>query len=199
MAPISFSNATAPSDTSDAEKSYVSDERDVAPPPPSTDAPPDGGTAAWLVVLGAWCCCFTSYGWLSSIGVFQTYYQEYLLQDYSPSAISWILSVQVFVLTVLAPVNGQVFDSFGSRHLVCIGSFFHVFGLVMLSLSTEYYQVFLAQSICSGIGSACLYHGCINSANTWFAKKRGLALGIVASGASVGAIIVPWVQCYHTL
>lgn len=28
-------------------------------------SPPDGGTAAWLVLLGAWCCFFTSLGWIN--------------------------------------------------------------------------------------------------------------------------------------
>ena len=28
--------------------------------------PPDGGAAAWLVVLGAWCCSFSSPGWMNS-------------------------------------------------------------------------------------------------------------------------------------
>lgn len=27
---------------------------------------PDGGRAAWLVVLGAWCVSFCSYGWINS-------------------------------------------------------------------------------------------------------------------------------------
>lgn len=30
------------------------------------DGPPDGGAVAWLVVLGAWCCSFTSPGWINS-------------------------------------------------------------------------------------------------------------------------------------
>lgn len=28
---------------------------------------PDGGTRAWLVVLGAWCVSFCSYGWINSM------------------------------------------------------------------------------------------------------------------------------------
>lgn len=28
--------------------------------------PPDDGAAAWLVVLGAWCCSFSSPGWVNS-------------------------------------------------------------------------------------------------------------------------------------
>lgn len=27
---------------------------------------PDGGTTAWLVVVGAWCVSFCSYGWINS-------------------------------------------------------------------------------------------------------------------------------------
>jgi hypothetical protein len=27
---------------------------------------PDGGAAAWLVVLGAWCTSFCSFGWINS-------------------------------------------------------------------------------------------------------------------------------------
>lgn len=33
---------------------------------PDNDAP-DGGAAAWLVVLGAWCTSFCSFGWLNSM------------------------------------------------------------------------------------------------------------------------------------
>lgn len=35
--------------------------------PWGSDAP-DGGAAAWLVVLGAWCTSFCSFGWLNSMG-----------------------------------------------------------------------------------------------------------------------------------
>lgn len=154
---------------------------------------PDGGLKAWTSVLGGWCCCLCSYGWLSSIGVFQTYYEEQLLRSYSSTEISWILSVQVFTLTVSAPFNGKIFDSYGCRWLILVGTFFHVFGLMMVSISDQYYQIFLAQSICSGLGSAALYHGAINAVSTWFQERRGLALGLVASGASVGGVIVPQV------
>lgn len=32
---------------------------------PGSEAP-DGGLAAWLVVLGAWCTSFCSFGWVNS-------------------------------------------------------------------------------------------------------------------------------------
>ena len=40
-------------------------EEATQPKHPGNDAP-DGGTLAWLVVLGAWCASFCTFGWLNS-------------------------------------------------------------------------------------------------------------------------------------
>lgn len=39
---------------------------DVGTCPSSIDIPPDGGLEAWLVVAGAWCSSFCSWGWINS-------------------------------------------------------------------------------------------------------------------------------------
>lgn len=69
--------------------------------------------------------------------------------------------------------------------------FLHVFGLMMTSLATEYYQFVLAQGICSPLGAGALFYPSMTSVNTWFFKRRALALGIVASGSSLGGVILP--------
>ncbi len=61
---------------------------------------PDGGLKAWSVVLGAWCCLFTSFGWINCIGVFQNYYENNQLSTYSPSTVAWITSVEVCTGTI---------------------------------------------------------------------------------------------------
>lgn len=38
----------------------------TGPPAYAKDAP-DGGMVAWLVVLGAWCTSFCSFGWINSM------------------------------------------------------------------------------------------------------------------------------------
>ena len=37
------------------------------PSPGLASKAPDGGLVAWLVVLGAWCTSFCSFGWLNSM------------------------------------------------------------------------------------------------------------------------------------
>lgn len=77
-------------DLSDSEKAV----KDASSQP----SPPDGGSEAWLVVLGAWCTAFCSFGWLNSIGVFQQYYQKVLLHNENSSTVSWIPSFQIFFI-----------------------------------------------------------------------------------------------------
>lgn len=157
----------------------------------ASDMPPDGGTNAWLCVLGAWCASFVGYGWINSIGTWQEYYQNGPLSDYSPSQISWITSLQVFFMSVLGPVTGQIYDRYGINFLVRVGSVMHVFGLMMASLSTKYYQFLLSQGVCSSIGVAMVFVCALSCISDWFHMRRGLAFGVVATGSSVGGVVFP--------
>jgi MFS family permease len=66
------------------------------------------------------------------------------------------------------------------------GNFFVVFGIMMLSLATKYWHVFLAQGICMGLGAGLLYIPSLALVGIWFSRKRSLAMGIVTSGIAVG-------------
>ena len=61
--------------------------------------PPDGGVQAWTQVACAHLTIFSTWGWITSYGVFQSYYRTTL--GVSQSSISWIGSVQIFLLFFL--------------------------------------------------------------------------------------------------
>src|SRR6185437_15224651 len=82
-------------------------------------------------------------------------------------------------------------DNYGPSYILLAGSFFHVFGLMMASLSTKYYQLILSQGVCSPLGCSMIFYPCMSATSTWFFKRRALALGIVASGSSIGGVILP--------
>ena len=73
-------------------------------------------------------CCLLVY---VAIGVFQEYYERELLALYSPSAISWIVSLEIFFMFFRAPIVGILYDNFGPQWLVLTGTFLHVFGLIV--------------------------------------------------------------------
>jgi MFS family permease len=174
----------------DVPAKRFSDDTESANEAPLSSSPiPDGGHQAWLAVLGSWCCMFASFGWITCIGVFQDHYQRDQLSEYSASAIAWIPSTETFIMFAGAPVCGKIFDSYGPMHLVLLGTTLHVFGLMMVSVSTQYYQFFLSQSVCSAIGASALFWASNNSVGTWFRRRRALAFGIVSSGSSVGGVV----------
>lgn len=152
---------------------------------------PEGGRQAYLCLLGGFCCLFCSFGWLNCLGVFQSYYQRNQLRNYSPSTIAWIPSIQILVMFLPGPLVGWIYDNHGPRGILIVGTFFHVFGLMMTSLCTEYYQFILAQGICSPLGLNCIFQAGTSTIPTWFLKKRGLAYGIMAAGSGLGGIIFP--------
>lgn len=147
---------------------------DTQRPPPVDPSPfPEGGAKAWLTVAGASACLFVSFGWVNCVGVFQEYYQTNQLSHYTPGDIAWIPSLQsrylsshyLFSLTMLVFFMlfggifvGKIFDDYGPGFLLSVGTFLHVFGLMMTSISTEYYQILLSQAICSAIGASMVFY-----------------------------------------
>ncbi|KAK8034824.1 hypothetical protein PG993_009819 [Apiospora rasikravindrae] len=152
---------------------------------------PEGGREAWLVVFGAWCALFCTFGLITCIGVFLDYYKKGPLATYSPSAVSGITSSQVFVQTGGSALWGRLYDSYGPRWLLLIGTPLYCFGLMMLSLSTEYYQIFLAQSVVSALGSGAIFTASLTSTMSWFFRRRASVSGIVNSGSSLGGVVLP--------
>jgi MFS family permease len=152
---------------------------------------PDGGLTAWLCVFGAFCSLFASFGWINCIGVFQDYYQTHQLSEYSPSTVAWIPSLEVCIMFLGGSWVGRLYDNYGPRYIMLIGSFLHVFGLMMASISTKYYQFLLSQAACSSIGASMIFYPSFSVLATWFYKRRALVVGIASSGSGVGGIIFP--------
>lgn len=125
-------------------------------------------------------------GVVNTFGVYQSYYENTLLPNYSASSISWIGTVQGFLLLMAGLVVGPIYDKGYLRSLITAGTFLVVFGLMMTSLATKYYQVFLAHGLTVGLGCSCLFLPSIAIVATYFTSRRALATGITASGGSIG-------------
>jgi len=134
---------------------------------------------------------FNTWGMISAFSVFQTYYESGELFRASSADISWIGSIQCFLLQLTGLVAGPVYDRGYLRLLLVTGSFMVVFGLIMLSLSTQYWQALLAQGFCVGVGAGLLFVPTVSLIPTWFSTHVGLAVGIASSGSSFGGVIYP--------
>ncbi|KAK8039930.1 MFS transporter- MCP family- solute carrier family 16 (monocarboxylic acid transporters)- member 10 [Apiospora rasikravindrae] len=159
--------------------------------PSPTPPPPNGGLVAWLQVVGSWCLMLNCWGIINTYGVFQTYYQTKLLTDRTPSSIAWIGSIQAFLLLFVGALTGPLYDYGYFHHLIAVGSFLMVFGMMMVSLCTQYWQLVLAQGIVVGLGGGCLFVPSIAILPTYFSTRMAFTIGIAGSGSGIGGIIYP--------
>ncbi|KAL0945823.1 hypothetical protein HGRIS_012108 [Hohenbuehelia grisea] len=138
---------------------------------------PEGGRDAWLTLLGAVLAQFATFGYVNAFGAYQ----------------GWIGSTQVFFILSMGIITGRLFDQGHLHFLVLTGTFLFAVALFMLSLSHEnqFYQVFLSHGLLGGIACGMVYLPSLGIVSHYFHQKRALAMGIVAAGASLGAIVYP--------
>lgn len=105
--------------------------------------PPDGGVLAWTQALMVHLTIFSSWGYISSFGVFQTYYETSL--GASPSAISWLGSVQIFLLFFVGTFSGRALDAGLFHHVYIAGAVLQLLGIFTTSGATKYWQLFLGE------------------------------------------------------
>ncbi|RTE70306.1 hypothetical protein BHE90_015300 [Fusarium euwallaceae] len=130
-----------------------------------------------------------TWGVINSFGAFQSYYVEALRRP--PSDIAWIGSIEIFLLLFIGMITGRLTDAGYFRPIAILGSVLVVVGTITTSVCTQYWQVFLAQGICVGLGNGCLFCPTIAVVSTYFTKRRSLAIGITACGSGFGGILYP--------
>jgi hypothetical protein len=62
---------------------------------------------------------------------------------------------------------------------------------MMTSLVKQYYQAFLAQGGCFGIGAGMLFVPSIAVVSTYFDKYRSISVGVAITGSSLGEYLPP--------
>lgn len=151
--------------------------------------PPDGGLVAWTQVLAGNLVNCISWGYPATFGVYQLYYKDSL--QLPQAQISWIGSVQLFLTFVSCTVSGRLADAGYVKTTLAVGSFMVIFGTFMTSIATQYWQIFLAQGVCTGLGLGIMFMPPLTVINSYFKRKRAFALAIAATGTGIGSVIFP--------
>jgi len=156
----------------------------------------EGGTVAWLQVLAAHMVNAMAWGFPATYGVYQLHYTQTM--NLPSAQISWIGSIQVFLTLGSCTISGRLADAGYTRQTVFCGSVMAVFGTFMTSLATEYWEILLAQGICTGLGLGAMFMPGVSIIGSYFKKKRSLALSIAATGTGTGSVVFPATIQYLT-
>lgn len=128
---------------------------------------------------------------MNTFGVYQSYYESGALFNSTSSNISWIGSIQAFLMLFVGAITGPIFDAGHLRFLLCTGTFGVVFGHMMLSLVHEFWQALLAQAFVIGLGAGFLFVPSVGVIAQYFDTRLVTAMGLSVSGSSLGGIIYP--------
>ena len=98
------------------------------------------------------------------------------------------------VSAMITPFVGRLMDVRGPRIVVELGILTMAAGLILASLASEPWQLYLTLGALAGGGVNCFtYIGQSLYLTNWFVSRRGLALSVAFSGVGVGSItILPW-------
>ncbi|KAF2273514.1 MFS general substrate transporter [Westerdykella ornata] len=151
------------------------------------------GIKGWLTVLGASLVYLSTFGIINSFGFFQELYQNTYLKTTPASTISFIGTIQILLMNLLAAPAGSLFDYYGLKYLYIFSGIGTSGGLVLLSISqpTVLWQLFLIQGVLLGLAIAFGAQPALVVVGHHFFRRRALVMGIVAAAGSVGGVCFP--------
>ena len=129
-----------------------------------------------------------------SFGVFfKSLQKDFLLGRATTSSI---FSVYLALSALFSILGGWALDRFGARKVFAVTGFFTSLSLFLTSMVTALWQLFLTYSFLLALGTGPIYVISMSTVSRLFAKNRGLALGIVSSGSSIGMISVSLISAF---
>lgn len=124
---------------------------------------------------------------------YSVFLSHYISNDLYPGTSSLLyalvggLSISCGLL--IAPLATYLISISGTRLVLNIGAILQTISFIGVSFANKMWHVILSQGICFGVGMGFLFIGSVGIIPQWFDKKRGLAMGITASGSGIGGLI----------
>ncbi len=143
---------------------------------------------AWTVAAVAFLALVGAAGFRAAPGVLMVPLQQEF--GWSTTVLSAAVSINLVLFGLTAPFAAALMERFGIRAvtataLVLIGA-----GSALTVLVSQSWQILLTWGLLIGLGTgsmALVFAATI--ANTWFAKSRGLVIGILTAGSAAGQLV----------
>ncbi|HEV8615794.1 MAG TPA: MFS transporter [Methylomirabilota bacterium] len=143
----------------------------------------------WKIVGAAFVVLFIAYGAQYSFGVF---FSALLAEfGWSRASLAGVFSLYAFLYCVFGFPAGRLTDRWGPHLVIAAGGLFLGGALAGMALVTELWQPYVLYGVVAALGMGTAYVPCNSTVVRWFARRRGLAVGIASSGGSVGTFVLP--------
>lgn len=142
----------------------------------------------WVIVAASF-VTLTTYGVFYSQGLF---FEPLMAEfEWSRSQVSLAFTIYMATYTLSALPMGWLYDRYGPRLPLGIASVLVGGGIALCSQVSSLWQLYLLFGVVAGVGFGAIYPVPVATVIKWFLKRRGMAVGIVASGGGVGIFVLP--------
>ncbi len=150
-------------------------------------APALGLRQRWLQLLFGLVCMMA----ISSPQYVWTLFTKPLAAKYGValSALQITFSLLIVLQTFFSPFQGSLVDRFGPRRLVTVGALLSGLSWVFAAQAGSLGALYLTYGVIGGLGTGIVYVGVVGHMVRWFPRQRGFAVGMVAAGYGMGAIL----------
>ncbi|XP_055691095.1 monocarboxylate transporter 12 [Lutzomyia longipalpis] len=154
---------------------------------------PDGGWG-WMVVLGvALANIFNQ----SLISVFGLLFSQQLAElGQSTTGVALVMNVNSIVTNATGFIIGPAIRTFSARRVAIFGSLLTGTGLIMSSQSRTLWQILISYGGLVGLGLGLLNPSTFMAVNSYFARRRGQAVGLALAGTGIGQMVMPQIVNY---
>ena len=143
----------------------------------------------WYVMFTAMFIAGVTTGARNGFGVFVIPMSEDL--EFSRTGISVAAGIGWLLNGITQPLVGHLFDKFNSRKVILISLLVAGLATAALSLTFHlYFLIFLFGFVLSTAMSGASIGTLMPLLARWFVKRRTLVLGLVASGSSIGGMVL---------
>jgi oxalate/formate antiporter len=104
-------------------------------------------------------------------------------------AVQVTFSLLIVLQTWLSPAQGFLVERFGPRALVAVGAALSGLGWILSAQITSLAGLYLTYGLFCGVGTGIVYIGVVGLMARWFPDRRGFAIGMVAAGYGMGALL----------
>ncbi|MDI2035791.1 MFS transporter [Paenarthrobacter nitroguajacolicus] len=143
---------------------------------------------AWIVAGVAFLALVGAAGFRAAPGVLMVPLQQEF--GWSTTVLSLAVSINLVLFGLTAPFAAALMERFGIRKVTSLALCLIGLGSALTVLVNQSWQILLTWGFLIGLGTgsmALVFAATI--ANTWFAKSRGLVIGILTAGSAAGQLV----------
>ncbi|RZK75837.1 MAG: MFS transporter, partial [Methylobacterium sp.] len=105
------------------------------------------------------------------------------------AAIQVTFTLVIVLQTFFSPVQGYLIERFSPKVMIALGAALSGLGWVLAARVDSLWGLYATYGLFCGLGTGIVYVGIVGLMVKWFPDRRGFAVGVVAAGYGMGALL----------